>query len=333
MRKPVVQVIGQSGRNLVESWGSDLIAVRFTDNEGGEADEIEIDFPVSSPFPGPPAAGTRYRLSYGWEGGGLRDAGLFTYQNARLTPSPGSGWTMTIVARSAHFVEADKSADSEHFEETTAGDIFKRLASDVGKAAKVHSSIGAVEIHFRLRYQQSPLGFAQALADELGASLKPANGQWLVTMKNSGETASGSTMPPIIIDASEIMHGTELMAEERPRHGEIQAGFFDPEKGVSLLQSIPGLGGAARFLALHPAASATEAVKRGEAEALDLARATITGTVVVEGRPEAMAGAPVSLTGFGAWSAFGLVTPTISHEFTFDESGGWLMTLECAAKT
>ena len=70
MRKPVVQVIGQSGRNLVESWGSDLIAVRFTDNERGEADEIEIEFSVSSPFPGPPAAGTRYRLSYGWEGGG-----------------------------------------------------------------------------------------------------------------------------------------------------------------------------------------------------------------------------------------------------------------------
>lgn len=332
MRRPVVQVIGQSGNDLIPGWGEALLAVRFTDNEGGEADEIEIDFSVSDPLPPPPAEGTQYRLRYGWDVTGLKDAGLFTYQNSGLHYDPDGGWVLTVVARSADFVDGDKAADSEHFEETTAGDIFKKLASGVGKSAKVHASLASAQIPYRLRYQQSAIGFAQELADELGGALKVANGQWLVTVKNGGQTASGTAMPAIVIRVADLAL-CDLNTEAAPKYGNVEASHFDPEQGLLLQEIAKGLGQAARYIGLHPAASPVEAKSKSKAEALSLSRATISGSVTVEGDMQAMAGAAVILSGFGAWAGFDLVAPVIQHEFTFDESGGWLMTVEIAART
>lgn len=331
MRRPVVQIIGQSGSDLLPGWGSSVISVRYSDCEGGEADELEVEFSIF-PLPAPPAKGTEYRFLYGWDSERLRDAGLFTFQNAGIRFDADSGWVMTITSRSADFVDADKAADIEHFEETTAGDIFRKLASDAGKTAKVHPSIDSIAIPYRLRFQQSAMGFGQALADELGATVKPANGQWLVTMKNAGETASGTTIPTLVIAIGDVT-SCDLSTEGRPAFGEVQASYFDEDKGMSLLEAVPGLGQSAKFLALHPAPSASEAKQRSKAEALDLARATIDGNITVEGDPEAMAGAPVQLVGFDGWAGLDLVAQTITHEFTFDENGGWLMTPELAART
>ncbi|MFC6444551.1 phage late control D family protein [Shinella zoogloeoides] len=332
MRKPVVQIIGTSGTDLLPGWGSAVMAVRFTDCEGGEADELEIDFSVAPPLQAPPAKGTKYRLLYGWDASALKDAGLFTFQNASLNFDPESGWVMTVTCRSADFVDADKAADMEHFEETTAGDIFRKLATGVGKRATVHPSIDDIAIPYRLRHQQSAMGFAQAFADELGATVKPANGRWLITMKNSGETAGGTTIPTLTISADDVT-SCGLSTEGRPEYGEVQASYFDEDRGFSRLEAARGLGQDARFLALHPAPSPGEAKQRSKAEALDLARATIDGNITVEGDEQAMAGAPIELIGFGGWAGLNMVAQTITHEFTFDESGGWLMTPEFAART
>jgi len=331
MRRPVVQIIGQSGGDLVPNWGSSLISVRFTDNEGGDADELEIDISVALPLPAPPPVGTKYRLLYGWETGALRDAGLFTSQSPRLNYSAEDGWVMTVVARSADFVDADKAADSEHYDEQAAGEIFRKLASGAGKSAIVHPSIASIQIPYRLRLQQSSVGFGQALADELGATLKLADGRWLITVKNGGETASGTTMPPIVIPLADVSLA-DLTAEERPKHAKVEASYFDEDKGISQFETATGLGKVSTFFSLHPAASAAEAKVRSQSQALDLLRATISGSVTIEGDPNAMAGAPVVLDGFGDWNGTDLVAPTIQHEFTFDESGGWLMTPEFAAR-
>ncbi len=331
MRKPVVRVIGQSGNDLVPGWGDALTRITYSDAEGGDADEIEMEFSVAPPFPDPPAEGTQYRLLYGWADDALRDAGLFTFQSASINFDAESGWLMPIVARAADFVDADKSGDSEHFDETTAGEIFRKLASGAGRSAIVHPSIADIEIPYRLRHQQSAVGFAQELADEIGGSLKLADGKWLVTAKNSGETAAGSTMPPIEIDI-ETLVGAGINAEARSKFKDVEAGYFDPEKGVPLFETAAGSGRTARAIVLHPAGSVGEAKARSRAEATDLDRAEVSGSLTVEGDPDAMAGAPVRLLGFGGWSGRDLVASSIQHEFDFSESGGWLMTVETAAR-
>jgi hypothetical protein len=329
MQRPVVHVIGAMSGNLVPGWGPALRAVRYTDNEGADADEIEIEFSVDGPGASRPASGTSYRLLYGWDEAGLRDAGSFTVQSSSLSYAPDDGWTLTVVARSADFLDADKAGETAHFDDETVGEMMQRLAGSAGKSARVHPELADIKIPYRLNWGQSPLGFAQALADEIGGSLKPANGQWQITKKNSGQTAGGTPLPPLIIPLERVT-GCEITEEERPKFGEAQQPWFDPEAGLSQLASAAGIGKAAQALLLHPAASAVEAAASAAAAVLDLGRSSVSGSVTAIGDPDAMAGAPVILPGYGGAAA---VATSITHEFTFDEGGGWLMTVELAAQT
>lgn len=329
MRKPVVQVIGQSGSDLIPGWSQLLKSVRFTDNEGGDADEIEFEFVAQIPFQDPPADGTQYQLLYGWEGEALRDAGTFTYQSASLDGGADTGWTIKVVARSADFVSGDKDEDSEHFDDKTVGEIIKSLASRAGRSAKVHPSIANIKLPYRLRWQQSGVGFAQDLADELGGTLKLANRQWLVTMKGSGETASGTPIPPIDVPFEATFHGG-LTAEAKTKYQDVQASYFDPDKGISKLEKSGGLGRSANAFALFPASFADQAKALSGARALDLGRSSISGSVTLEGSTGAMAGAPLNMSGWGGWGGQGLIAQSIEHEFTFDDSTGWTMTIQTA---
>ncbi|MDH7802224.1 MULTISPECIES: phage late control D family protein [unclassified Rhizobium] len=331
MKTPIVRITGQSGNDLIPKWKSLLESVTYTDNEGGEADELEITFVVAPPFPAPPPEGTRYALEYGWAEERLRNAGVFTYQNSGLNKSAGDAWTMTITARSADFVEADKSADLEHYENTTAGKIFEKLASEAGKSAVVDREVANIEIPYRLRLNQSAIGFGQALADEVGGSLKLAGGKWIVTAKSSGRTATGNALPTIVI-SPDVVFDAGLTSEGRPKYGTVATAYFDEDAGAWVEEETSGKGKTSRTSGLHPAPSSGEAKVRSKTQATDLARATVAGSLTIEGDVDAMAGAPLSLPGFGPWAGSALSAGTISHTFTFDESGGWLMSVEIAAK-
>ena len=83
-----------------------------------------------------------------------------------------------------------------------------------------------IEIPYRLRWRQSPLDFATDLADEIGGILKPKAGKLVVMERGAGQSASGRTLPPILMrhDPSfeyevEIEDGSRLDQQCRPSHG------------------------------------------------------------------------------------------------------------------
>ncbi len=328
MRKPSVRVIGQSGLDLFPGWGSSLISVTYTDYDGGEADELEFAFAVSPPFQDSPAEGTKYRFFYGWDGWPLRDAGEFTYQSDTLSGDAEGGYVMTIVARASDFIDADKAAETEHFDDKTAGEIFQSLAERAGKQAVIHPDIASVTLPYRLRLNQSLSGFANELAEELGGTLKFGGGKLLVPKRNGGQTASGQQLPAITIPFKE-QFAFDISSEGRGRYQDVETGFFDPLKGVQKLFKASSIGKASRFLGLHPARSESEAELAGKAQSAELARGSITGSFDTDGSDEAMAGAPVRLSGFGSSrDALALVASSIAHTISFEDGGGWTMTVE-----
>lgn len=328
MRQPFVQVIGQSGSDLVPGWGTALVSAEYTDNDGGEADEVSFTFAVSAPFPDSPAEGTKYHFLYGWADGDVRDAGLFTYQSNSLAGDTEGGWTMTITARASDFIDADKAADTEHFDDTTVGDILQKLASRAGKSAVVDASIASIKIPYRLRYNQSLTGFASELAEEFGGTLKFAGGKVLVPARSTARTAGGRSMPIVTIDYSEVLGG-EISTEGKARYAEVGSGYFDPLEGVQKLAEAASIGSASRYLSLHPARSQAEAEHSAKAQGAEHARDSVTGSIDAVGDIDAMAGARVKLSGFGnSRDAADLVASSIHHSFTFHERGGWTMSIE-----
>lgn len=237
-------------------------------------------------------------------------------------------YTLTITARASDFVDADKAVDSEHFDDMTVGDIIRKVARRAGRDVTADPSIANINVPYRLRHNQSSLGFAKELAEEFGGTLKPANGRWLVAKRNAGTTASGTVMPTIVIPFHENQ-SFSLTSEAKGKYKDIGAGFFDPLKGIQELFEGTSIGTAARFLNLHPARTKEEAEYAGKAQGVEQARGSVTGSFEADGDVTAMAGAPVKLSGFGSSrDAADLVAASIQHTITFEDDGGWTMSVE-----
>lgn len=332
MKQPVVMIIGESGSNLFSAWRSQgLISIDYTDNDGGEADELSFTFAVNPPFEAGPQDGTKYQFIYGWKGGPLRDAGLFTFQSSSLSGNPESGYTRSITARASDFIDADKKAATEHFEDTTVGDIFKALGTQAKKAVAVSSELADISVPYRLRFNQDLSSFADELAEEVGGTLKFANGQMLVAKRNSGKTAVGTELPTISVKFS-VSHSFELTSETRSRFEKVEASYFDPDDGITKAVSENAAGKSSLYMAVHPAASKEAASAIAKAAGAELDRHSVSGSVDTDGDVDAMAGAPIKLAGYGAYDAAELIAASIHHTFDFD-SNGWVMSIELANKS
>ena len=81
-RRPIVQVIGGGGRNLIPAWGMDLLGITITDQAGYESDEAIFTF-RAPPFD-PPPRGARYTIRAGWADDALAMTGIYTVSGTRL---------------------------------------------------------------------------------------------------------------------------------------------------------------------------------------------------------------------------------------------------------
>ncbi|WP_205756236.1 hypothetical protein [Labrenzia sp. 011] len=327
--RPYVIVSGPTSANLVPFWGSDLLSVSITDQAGYESDEAVLTF-KAPPF-SPPPKGTRYSIKAGFLPGPAADFGSFTVSRTAFGGSAEDGETMEVHCRAADFIDKMKASGSKHYDPEngfgTAGKIFESLAAEAGVSALVSPAIASIEIPYRLRLNQSLLDFATELADEIGAVVKPQAGKLVVLERGKAQSGSGKDLQPILIDRRRV-YGWDVDIEERPAHEKTETSWYDPQKGRvgRENQSFGEKGGP--FSALHLTPSQAEAKKTAATMATALTRWSGTGSFEMRGNPAAVAGAPVTLTGFGAAiGAVQWVAGSVSH--TIDpEGGGWVTTVE-----
>jgi hypothetical protein len=328
VRKPIVMVVGPGGRDLIPLWGATLLGVTITDQAGYESDEAVLRF-TAPPFE-PPAKGTIYTVSAGWQRDALAMTGSYSVSRVRFSGDPEAGETMEVVCRAADFIDRMKASGSKHYDASngfgTAGRIFRDLAAEAGVPAVVAPDIDGIEIPYRLRWNQSPLDFASDLADEVGAIVKPQAGRLVVLARGGGKSGTGKGLPEIAI-RHDPSYAWDVEIEERSSVESAEMSWFDARAGrLKHEKAATGRKGG-RTAGMHPQPSAPEARKGAAARAQQLSRFTGTGSFEGPGRPEAVAGAPVKCSGFGAaidgieWEASG-----VTHEI--EPENGWITTIE-----
>lgn len=326
--KPVVSVVGPLGTNLVPQWGADLLGVTIDDQGGFESDEAVLRFTAPPVFF--PPKGTRYAIAAGWGVGGLAPFGIYTVSGMAAGGDPEGGETIEIRCRAADFLDKMLATGSKHYDQEnghgTAGKIFQSLAMEAGVPAVIAPAIASIEIPYRLRWHQSPLDFATALAEEVGAIIKPQAGRLTVLERGSSASAGGRALPPILIP-HDPAYGWEVDLEERTAHDTAVGSWFDPKTGrLAAENAATGRSGGQRQ-ALHLAASQKEARTSAGALAQALGRFTGTGFFEMRGNPAAVAGAPARPSGFGSvidgiqWDA-----AAVTHDIQPEE--GWITTVE-----
>jgi phage protein D len=331
-RRPYARIIGPSGGDLVSRLGDRLPRLTMTDQAGSESDELVFDVRVAPPFPKGPQKGTRYLADVGWELNAMRLTGIYTVQTHTLSGNAEEGYTMSVRCRSSDFIDTMKKVDCEHFDEMSAGDMFRRIAKGGGMQAIVDEAIAEVHLPYRIRWNQSAVDFATELAEELGATVKLAGGKLVVQARGAGRAAGGRTLPTIVVPFAES-YGFDITIESRGRFEEVGGEWFDPLAGIRKKETETSVGPSSVYMPVHPFASQDEAKRAGQAAGREHARKSVSGSFDMAGNPLATAEAPVKPEGFGSEiDSLDLVCSTATHEITFDDDGGWITTVEVESK-
>lgn len=329
LRRPIVEVRGPSGRNLVPLWGSSLVGVQITDQAGYESDSCTLTFRDCPPNWTAPAKGTKYTVKVGWASSGMAMTGVYTSQPVRFRGDPDGGTFMEVECRAADFVDKLKETASGHYDGKTVKEIVDDIAGKMGISAVVASEIASIKLPYRLRFRQSAGDFLTRLADDVGAVIKPQAGKLVVLRRGAGQSAGGVALPTITVTYDPLF---EFEAEIEPRaaYKEVRGGWIDPKTGLRRTAKAEG-DGAASAEVMHPYASEDDADAGIDSASREQKQKSASATFTMPGQPAAVAEAPVKASGFGAdidgvsWIANG-----VTHDIVPDS--GWVTTLECSDK-
>lgn len=321
-RRPLLEVRNVStGRNILPQLKGLWTEVKTTDNDGKESDTAEITCIYRKGMT-LPTKGEAYDIYMGWADEGLILQGRFTVQKISRNGSPVEGHKLVIQLRAADYVDKLKAEGTQHYDEgTTFGSLMDGLGKQAGLEVVVPDELRQIKLGYRLRYQQSPVDFASEVAEEFGATVKPAGGKLIVTARGEGKSASGKDLDTITIRYRRS-YAYDIEVEPRPAVGNVAAAWQDPDTGKRrYAKEETGMDGPIRVLD-HPYRSEAEARQAAKADAREQAFNTGEGYFQSPGLPKARAGATVVASGYGEpidgnWKADS-VEKTINSDAGFD---------------
>ena len=293
---PVLKIM-KGDTDLMKGMLPYFVSATFTDNAGETDDEFEIELEDGFRQIPIPQEDDLLIVFAGWRETGVPMIGAFKV-NGWETGCEQGPETIKITARAATMAGEFKAGGLKHWHDSTLGQILE----DTAKAAKlslvIDPELAKVKLPYALRWEASPIDFANRLAAEAGGIAKPGGQKLAVTKRGSGKGADGGELPPIKITRIGCS-GWRIRGEPRPRHGKVEASYHDPKTGKrKSIRYSTGSKGPTHTL-LHPRASEDEAKRAAEAHSRKLNMLTGGGHFIWPYEPSWSAGAKVIASGFG----------------------------------
>src|SRR5690606_22706539 len=133
-----------------------------------------------------------------------------------------------ITGRSADLREDFKSQKTRHFEDTTLGEVFGKIAGDHGLAPAIDPALASRRIAYVAQTEESDIHFMTRLARRFDALAKPANGRLVVVRHGDGRSGTGALLGAISLRPGDVTSVRASLAD-RPRHGTVEADWYDDD--------------------------------------------------------------------------------------------------------
>lgn len=298
-----------------------LLRLTVTDEAGVDSDSVEIELDDRDNVLALPRTGAGLAVWMGYRETGLALMGLFTVDEVTVEGPP---WQLGITGRSADLREDFKSQKTRHFEDTTLGEVFGKIAGDHGLAPAIDPALASRKIAYAAQTEESDIHFMTRLARRFDALAKPANGRLVVVRHGDGRSGTGAALGAISLRPGDVTH-VRLSLADRPRHGTVEADWYDDDEAERKTVTVErGDGPSMRLPHTYP--SEEEAERAAEARGRELGRAEGSLTVELPGRTDIAAEMPVLMSGFrdgidGAWT-------TVRAEHNLDSAGGYTVSFE-----
>lgn len=175
---------------------ANLAALRLTDRDGMEADQVEITLADPAGTIALPRRGARLSVALGWAGAPLVDKGSFTVDEVGEDGPPD---VIAIVARSADFRASLKETREASYSATTLGAILAAIAERNGLKAAIHPDLAAHPIDHLDQTGESDANLVTRLGADHGAVATVKSGRLVFVPAGAGLTAGGALLPAVTL--------------------------------------------------------------------------------------------------------------------------------------
>lgn len=320
---PAIQII-IDGQEVAGPFYSRLTKATIRDEAGQSSDMVTFELDDADNALEVPREKARIEVNAGYRETGLRPRGIFELQTPQFKGGD-KGELLVLQGKAADLRRYLKGSNREYHENTTYGDIARKLAKRANLEAVIDPTLDQIPVS---EFQdQSDMDFLTRLSDEHDAVIKPAGGKLIAVRRGSGKTASGLDLPQLIIHKSDCVDW-EIEPSGRVEYRKVTGAYIDQKTGQRIEENYDtGLSGPALILP-DVYADKDKARMAAEAEGRRLNRNTGDGYFQMYGRPEAMAEQTVVATGFRAEISGEWRSNSVEDEFS---EKGYLTTVTIKA--
>jgi phage protein D len=325
--------LGNDGEDLTGRIGPLLISLSISEKRGGEADQLDLKMKDVPGMP-LPKKGATVRVMLGWKGGpevraGLVDKGTFKIDDVGFGGPPDM---ITLRGRSADLTSSYRVRKERSHNETTLGELARKVAGEHGLEARVAPELASVAVTVLAQDQESDMAMIRRIGRRHDAVATVKGGKLILSPIGRGATPSGRALPQL-----EISRGDgdpfNFQTQDRDQYDGVEARWHDKDKGKRQSVKVEGAGAGAGAPAkghrgrkvkrlgkvYHSEGSAKRAAK-AEHGRMKRAGASLDWDMSL-GRPDISPELPVRVRGFRAEvDALAWRVAEVTH--TLDAGGG-----------
>jgi phage protein D len=326
-----------AGQPVTRAFNNHLIAVTVTDFESS-MDTCQIDLDDSYGLLEVPPDGSKILIRLGWQGGQALQVFEGQIVDVSSTCQRRSGRLMRIEGTGANVLGFGKVPISDQWGEgeppkgqakkVKLSTVMEEAAKKAGYSFKAAESLGNIERDYWNQTNESFHNFADRIAKEVGGVVKIQGDKVSMTSNVDNKNAEGVALADVV-----CRWGANLMAWNihpkvaRPMFAETAKLWFDGKKGVwdIVKKAVGNTGASGMTKAIHyglfPIATKDQAEQQAQADANSSLRAAGQGWVVIDGHPEAKAGATAIVQ--GARAGVDGTYRIIEAEHSYNRKGGF----------
>lgn len=289
------------GTDFTASIADRLLSLSISDEAGVTSDRFELSLDDRDHALGWPGSGVELEIALGYrETGGARTMGRYTVDEVETSGPPA---VLTLRGAAADMLDSLKSQRRADYDGKTLGQIVRAIAARHRLTPQVAAKFESQTVEHLDQTDESDMHLLTRLAEQFGATAKPAAGRLLFVESGQGLDAQGNVLPPVAIARDRIV-SWRASEQERQFYARVEARWKPARKHAT--QTVVVGEGEPSITLRNAFRTEVEARRAAEARLRKMARGRTSLSLTLPGDPELIAERPIQVSGLrtgadGAW--------------------------------
>lgn len=320
MSTPAFKILAD-GTDVTQAIADRFLRLRINDQAGQQSDSLEIELDDRASLLPVPRSGAWLKVWLGYSDQGRLPAymGSFAVDEVELSMGPRSMVIRGTAAQTAPELVKEQRTQSWH--DTTLGAIVEAIAKRNGLKPVIKGGLGSIQIKHEDQTNESDQSFLTRLAEKLKATIKPADGNLVVTPRT--ENAGSFT-----VNLQEVTDW-RCTLKNRGAYGQVKVKWLDRTTNKEATKTFGEKGPLPVYEEKQLFRDEAEATKAAESRRQSLKAGEVRISLKMPGRPDLNADGEITLKGFREYVDGTWVIKSVSHELG---GGGYSTSVECGTK-